>query len=95
MNPLEQKVEELTKRVAELEQAQNLNAIDSFMQVIVKDIPTVTDADVTLSVSDSVGAGGGTVNFDILDFPDRWIVLRYGGELHRIPSYLERLDSSR
>lgn len=95
MNPLEQKIEDLTRRIAELEQAQNLNAVDSFMQVLVKDMPLVTDADVTLQVSDSVGAEGGTVTLDVLDFPDRWIVLRYGGELHRIPSYLQRLDSSR
>lgn len=91
MTPLEQ----LEQRVRDLEQASNLNAFESFMQVLVKDVPDVTDADVTLTVSDTVGIDGGTVTFDILDFPDKWLVIRYRGELYRVPAYLQKLDSAR
>jgi len=92
MNP---EIEALNRRITELEQAQNLNAINSLLQVIIKDAPTVTDADVTLTVSDTVGPDGGTVSVDVLDFPDRWIELRYKGEIYRLPAYLKRLDSAR
>ena len=91
MTPLEQ----LEKRVLELEQASNLNAFESFMQVLVKDNPNVIDTDVTLTLSDSVPIGGGSVTFDVLDFPDKWLVLRYRGELYRVPAYLKKMDAAR
>lgn len=85
----------LEQRVAKLEQAQNLNAIQALLDFLIKDTSNVTDNDVTLALSDSVPVGGGTVNFNVLDFPDRWIELRLNGEIYRIPAYLKRLDSSR
>ena len=85
----------IEERLTALENAQNLNAVRSLLDVLIKDTPDVTDADVTLSLSDTVGSEGGTVNFDVLDFPDRWIELRLNGEIYRIPAYLKRLDSSR
>ena len=43
----------------------------------------VVDADV--NVSTVIGAGGGTVNH--LDFPDRWLVVRYKDKPYLVPMY--------
>jgi hypothetical protein len=96
MNP---QLIDLEQRISALESARNLNAYESVLQLLVKDITNVTDADVTIvsSGSDTVGTEGGTVNIDInvLDFPDRWIEMRLNGVIYRVPAYLKRLDDSR
>ena len=95
MNPLEQRVQELERQVQTLTRGGDLQMMEQFMRYFVIDAPDTTDADVTLTVTDTVGADGGTVSLDVLDFPDKWFRIRHNGEVYRLAAYLERLDSTR
>ena len=86
MTPEEiQLMEELTNRVQQLETVSNTDAYEMWVDEFIKRKATVVDSDVTISTS--IGMGGGTVNH--LDFPDEWIQITYKGSLYRIPAYSE------
>lgn len=96
MNPLEQQIQDLENRVKQLESNQGVNLVNSVLDILVKEAVDVTDTDVDKSQTVAVsGGGGGNVTFATLDYPDRWLVVRYGGELYRLAAYLQRLDSTR
>ena len=86
------KIDALTKRVAQLETAQNVNALRSMQDYFIKGTPTVTDTDVDRSVGVS-GGGGGSVT--VLDYPDRWVEMIIDNEVYRLGAWLKRNDASR
>ena len=85
------KVDMLTKRVAQLETAQNVNALRSMQDYFIKGTPTVTDADVDRTAAVSGGPGSVTV----LDYPDRWVEMIIDNEVYRLGAWLKRNDASR
>lgn len=85
------KIDALTKRVAQLETAQNVNALRSMQDYFIKGTPTVTDSDVDRTAAVSGGPGSVTV----LDYPDRWVEMIIDNEVYRLGAWLKRNDASR
>jgi hypothetical protein len=92
---MESEIEQLRKRVEALEKVQNREAYSTLVNLLIQTATDVTDADVSVTVSDSVGEDGGTVSFNILDFPDKWLRVLYNGRVYRVGGYLESEDATR
>jgi len=88
---LNRKVEVLTQRIAELENAQNVNFLRNVQDYFIKGTPAVTDTDVDRSAAVSGGPGSVTV----LDYPDRWIEMIIDNEVYRVGAWLKRNDAAR
>ena len=86
MSPEEKRqFDELKQQVSEL--ARHNSSIDRFADItdnIFINNKDVDDDQVTTTIN-VVGGEGGTV--DALDFPDRWVVLRYKGQPYLTPLY--------
>jgi hypothetical protein len=68
----------------------SLDAYENFIDELVKrktnqDEQTTRTSDITKTTS--VPEGGGSVSS--FDFPDEWMILKYKGELVRVPVYKE------
>ena len=77
--------EDMQKRIDDLENVKNNNTIQLTVDTLVKRVTTVTDTDIDRMIT--VGIGGGT--FDVLDYPDMWLVFKYKGKLYRMGAYEE------
>ena len=71
---LKKQVAELSKLVPAFDQS---NLLDGYK--------LTTDTEIDRSIT--LGAGGGT--FEVLDYPDELILIRYNGKIGRIPFYNE------
>lgn len=88
---LQRQIEELTNRVSELEQAQNLNAFQSFMDLVYNNSKVVSasvvaaDKDSAVTLAKSIPSFG---TYSFLDFPDKFFVVKYNSATYYLPLYL-------
>nr|AKH48007.1 hypothetical protein [uncultured marine virus] len=89
MSPEErQEFEDLQRKVEDLSRPENAMKIE---RVIFNDDLVVDNTQVERTASVSGGGGG---NVDVMDYPDRWIVMRHGTKAYIIPAYdFTRLDN--
>lgn len=102
MTPEEkQKLEYLEKEIKDIKMGLNIdiaaglerNLANTFLNV--RQRSDVTNSNVKVTKTVTIGAGGGSDTVDILDFPDRWIYVYLDGKLHRVGAWLEENDGSR
>lgn len=84
---LAQQVEILQRRVEQLEQIRRTDNIENIDDQLILDVIDVTDSKITRVESDSVGTEGGTVEINTLEYPDKWLLRRYKGQVYLIPAY--------
>lgn len=89
---MEEKIAQLEKRIADLEQANNVVFLDSLAERTIKDTNEFDSTGISGVVASNpllrtitVPMGGGV--FDILNVPDKFIEYRYKGKVYRIPTY--------
>lgn len=84
----ENRLEQLEKRVKELEEVRNLGFVKRIREEIIGQPSGANDGAVDTTLSITIGAGGGTDTEQILDFPDGFIeVIRPSGERVLVPTY--------
>jgi hypothetical protein len=89
---MEERIAQLEKRIADLEQANNVVFLDSLSERTIKDTNEFDSTGISGTIATNpllrtitVPAGGGT--FDILNAPNNFIEYRYKGKVYRIPTY--------
>jgi hypothetical protein len=86
----EQKLNTVVEELGLLKQGIGINAYENLIDELIKR-KTTQDEQATetsdITKTSSVPEGGGSVSS--FDFPDEWMILKYKGELVRVPVYKE------
>jgi len=81
-----QKIEELTQRVLLMETAQNLDQKVLLFDGLFTDKGGF-NADIQRTLSATIGAGGGSFSFTVLEDPIATLKIDYKGTKYRLPLY--------
>ena len=95
------RVEDLEREIQNMKRGLNIdvaNGLERNLATTFLNVRTrsdVTNSDVKVTKTITIGADGESDTVDILDFPDRWVYVYLDGKLHRMAAWLEEFDGSR
>lgn len=89
MEELQRQIEELTKRVNDLEQVQNLDSFENFVNLLGGKFLSVksVNGDNDNAVDRNISLSGDAQDITVLAYPDYFYITQFNGTIYYIPLF--------